>query len=82
MRHQSSQRQWRARRFASTWLGRGEEEQTRPAGEAAGMGHLCGHDGLIGGAYTGIRPPPGARGLTVVGHDGQAKMAIRPPVCA
>ena len=50
----------------------------RPASEAAGAGRRCGRDGLTGGGNTGIRPPPGASDLTVVGHDGSVEMAIRP----
>ena len=68
MRWQISQQQWRACRFTFVWLKRGEEERTRPAGEAAGAGHRCGHDGLTGGADADIRSPPGACGLTAVGH--------------
>ena len=62
----------------AAWL-RGEEEWTRPASEAAGAGHRCGHDGLPCGPGTGVWSPPGTSGLTVVGRDGQAKMAISAP---
>ena len=51
----------------------------RPAGEAAGAGRRCGRDGLTSGDDVGVRSPPGANGLTMVGHDGWAEMAIRPP---
>ena len=34
---------------------------------------------LTGGLGAGVRTPLGARGLRPIGHDGQAKMAIRPP---
>ena len=68
MRRQSSRRQWRARCSASVWLGRGEEERTRSAGEATGAGHRCGHDDLTGGDDAGVRSPPSARGLTAVDH--------------
>lgn len=52
----------------------------RPTSEAASTGHQCGHDGLTGGDDTSVWSPPSASGLTVVDHDGQAKMAIRPPL--
>ena len=42
----------------------------RPPSEAAGMGRRCGYDDLTGGPSAGVRPPPSASGLTVVGHDG------------
>ena len=62
------------------WLARGNEAMwMKQMRAAACRGWLHCPTGLTDGSGAGVWTPLGMRGLRPVGHDGQAKMAIRPP---
>ena len=62
-----------------TWQ-RGDADEANK-GSSASWRLRC-PSSLTGGPSTGVWMPLGTCGLRPVGHDGQAKMAIRPPLGA